>query len=450
MIALIIVAIVIILIITYKYPMLSLLLFLTTSLVKGQLMYQYAIFRVVDWTVLCTIYLSVAIIFYFIKHGIDFKRIFNVPFRLLLVLSFLLFFGVLYSSGPIYGFEKSSRFAAFGLISFLSPLVFGGRLSDIKKILWILLFAGLIIAVGTIFGQQETYSATRAGFLMGTSLASAGIAGVGSIIAFCFAMIPSTHKITKIIFISLIPFFVISILLTGSRGPFLGMILCWLLTPFAFRRKIPKMWTFFIFAVILIMVMYSFTYTKSSEQSAFASTRISRIFTGEGGLEKLTVSRIDIFIKGFSGFLRSPVLGHGTGAFGYDTTGIDQRVYPHNIILELLYENGVIAGAIICIILWLAFRSWRQAIKYADSYGLGIETIETVSMSGLIFTFVLLQVLKSGDINDARIMFFHCGLLFASYHCVRREVEDIIVESEIMNEQWLMSEEAGLQNAEVY
>jgi O-antigen ligase len=36
------------------------------------------------------------------------------------------------------------------------------------------------------------------------------------------------------------------------------------------------------------------------------------------------------------------LVGHGTGDYGYFASGHDERAYPHNVLLEVAYENGLI------------------------------------------------------------------------------------------------------------
>ena len=57
--------------------------------------------------------------------------------------------------------------------------------------------------------------------------------------------------------------------------------------------------------------------------------------------------RIDIYKAAITGFLEKPIFGHGVASFKY-FTGIE---FPHNFILEFLYDGGLILTSIILMLL---------------------------------------------------------------------------------------------------
>jgi len=56
--------------------------------------------------------------------------------------------------------------------------------------------------------------------------------------------------------------------------------------------------------------------------------------------------------------LNNYIIGEGTGNFGFLFYGSDVQAYPHNIFVELFYENGVIG---LLLFLSLLFSTlWRS------------------------------------------------------------------------------------------
>ncbi|MCK4795653.1 MAG: hypothetical protein KAV87_68625, partial [Desulfobacteraceae bacterium] len=112
-------------------------------------------------------------------------------------------------------------------------------------------------------------------------------------------------------------------------------------------------------------------------------------------------------------------------------------------------EQGLVGAVIVSLFLWLIFRRWRQASQFVYLYELDIGIFQIVHMAGLLFLFLFTQAMKSGDINDNRFMFFCAGLVVAAFSLVRRTVEEISLENELIAEGEHYSEGFELQDAQV-
>jgi hypothetical protein len=76
-------------------------------------------------------------------------------------------------------------------------------------------------------------------------------------------------------------------------------------------------------------------------------------------------NRMTLYGQALEGFANSPIWGNGIGSFQY-YTGV---AYPHNIILELLYEGGLIlATPIILILLIGMLKVLTGKVKSKDEY----------------------------------------------------------------------------------
>ena len=99
---------------------------------------------------------------------------------------------------------------------------------------------------------------------------------------------------------------------------------------------------------------------------------------------------------------KSLILGKGTGNFGYLITSQDVKQYPHNIFVEILYENGLLGLLFFLFLLIKAlFRNKREYFISTNSY-----LIITV------YYFLLnAQVTGDFDVNSALFVF----LIFKQY-----------------------------------
>ena len=147
LIVFIVVAVIILVIATLKYPPIALALFLTAGLTKGMLMLKFSFFRVVDYTVLCAVLVLIAMVYSFVKSSGRLRDILSAPLVIYLLLAAILLLGTTYTSAPNYGLEKSSRFATLGLIAFLAPIVFAHSVKEVKLMVWILFAVGVLLSI---------------------------------------------------------------------------------------------------------------------------------------------------------------------------------------------------------------------------------------------------------------------------------------------------------------
>ena len=163
--------------------------------------------------------------------------------------------------------------------------------------------------------------------------------------------------------------------------------------------------------------------------------RIANMFRGGYEFKEAAYARTERFVWTAARSLKRPILGHGTGAFVVDRGGEDVGVdYPHNLILELMYEEGLVGVIVGCLFLWLILRRWRQSSEFVHLYGLGIGAFQLVHITGLLFLYSLIQAMKSGDIDGNRLMFFYAGFVVGVFNVLRRTAEEISSESELTAE----------------
>lgn len=415
---------IIFILLVFKYPPLSLALYFTTNFVKGSLMMNFSIFQRIDYTVLCAVFVLIMMGYSLIKHRGQMKDIFGLPTVLYLLFATVLIFATTYTSAPQYGFEKSSRFITLGLIAFLAPLIFGKQLKDVKLIIWILLFTGVILSIGTMLAPHAAVirkgAETRASFLEASTLATAGKIAWSIIIFFVYLIIKNTSFRVRIISLVMVPLMIAGMLMTGSRGPLIGLILVLPIAMVICRRYASKTWRPVVIAVIVISFMVSFA--TLSEQ---LTRRISNMWASGYDAKQSTTSRTYMWSWTFPRCFDRPVLGHGTGAYSVDSDGVDARLYPHNMFLEVFYEEGVVGLFVLSIFLWVIFQRWRQASALIYQYGLGMDLYMYLHIAGLLFLFQFSQAMKSGDLLDQRFTFFCTGLIVAVFNLARTFSEQV-------------------------
>ena len=198
-------------------------------------------------------------------------------------------------------------------------------------------------------------------------------------------------------------------LLFGSRAPSLTVFLCFLFflctTPknmygFTFKKTA---WLYLVLPLIIIFNFKFFLLTTESILKTFgweAGTIERLILLDDMGM--LDSGRGDINKLAFKGIADSPLWGHGMST-SEKYTGFD---YPHNFILQLLLDGGILLFSII--VLPLIYRITK--VKKTCSYS------EFALLSALFFASVP-AALFSLDLWENATFWLFMGFLFSKrYH----------------------------------
>lgn len=204
------------------------------------------------------------------------------------------------------------------------------------------------------------------------------------------AVVLKKEKSHKDLLLSL--FFFLMILWTGSKGPLLGVVIIFVLffNRIMGRRIRTKL-------ISLGLVIGSFFLLKAYSSDIRSINMIASFLQdpeeySQGAGSGSFGAREDFMKASINIFLDHPIFGVGFG--GWQTYSlVETEQYPHNFILELLSETGIVGTFILIILLFKIFD--RQ------------------TSIGCIGLFGLISLMFSGDISYFRYAFY--PLLMAFY-----------------------------------
>ncbi len=128
--------------------------------------------------------------------------------------------------------------------------------------------------------------------------------------------------------------------------------------------------------------------------------------------ETSLLARIEHYQFSFEQWLQSPLFGHGIGSYGVLRTGEDIILYPHNIILEILIELGLIGFGLMSSLVFIGIiRIYRYKQAASDS---------TYSFLIAFAFFWFVSALFSFDITGNRHFLMSVALL-----CVSSEILEV-------------------------
>jgi len=173
----------------------------------------------------------------------------------------------------------------------------------------------------------------------------------------------------------------------GSKGPILSLILApTLYYLFYFRISLKKV---LIISFVLLgfgfLLFYPDIILKAIPPQ-YQDYFEYRYFNFEGfkndrpTLYKMAIIDID---------QRSLFFGKGTGNFGYLYLKEDSQVYPHNIFIEILYENGLIGIILFMLILIPGFIKIIKQSQFNNK----------INFLFVVFLYFLINAQFSGDLG---------------------------------------------------
>jgi len=367
-------------------------IFLLSGDIKG-ILPIYGLDNIPNVTLVSMFIISIFILFNYKL----FKSFSGESYFLVMLISLLylfIFISLLYTSSSQYAFLKTVSYSTL-IISFILPLM--TKNFDTKKFMIIFSFITYALTLcylnfflsyldGSLdIDLQQEQIKLISGMYLTLSYSN------GIIILYYFFRKESFNL--RFIFAVM---GIVFLLLLGGRGPLIFVIIIvlffYIKQLFLFFTDIKlKRYTVITIFLLLMMTILSLLLFNSTDSTRFNIDLIDR-----------TLKRLEILIGGDSANERmyyiqfalnwidkSPLFGYGVGSFGYELTGIDQRLYPHNIWIEIWFELGILA--------LVTFLLFEAIVLY-------IILKLKCSWCIAIYIFLILNTLKSSSLIDIRIL----------------------------------------------
>jgi hypothetical protein len=213
--------------------------------------------------------------------------------------------------------------------------------------------------------------------------------------------------------------------LTGSRGPLLALMLSplgLLLLPRGPNRAVRSRRRVVVTLAVLAACLLAILLLVSPEQRARVGTAFLRVpagtvlatsspganglgdVTGLVGSDPSSRLRGAFLTRAKEALTTGLPWGLGTGGFAVAFTGVDYRLYPHNMIAEVLLENGLPGLLLVFLfVMWVWWGARRLARRGQGS----------ARWVWVLFLMALLNAQVSGDLPFNEGIWFWGGMLLA-------------------------------------
>lgn len=200
--------------------------------------------------------------------------------------------------------------------------------------------------------------------------------------------------------------------LTGSKGPFLALFGGLMFTTVVYAKKVSHALVVAAFGtVVAIAVVILFLSIMPTE---FVEERIW------GKLDTLS-NRLPGYVTSLRLVLDMPFLsalvGYGTGSYGYYSHHADMRAYPHNILLEAIYENGLLGAIVLVLAIAAPLLTALTMRKSLPQVSRSTRGVTLMAVGGYVYWLLNAQV--SGDLGSNSFIGVFAGLIYNAKHVVR-------------------------------
>lgn len=272
------------------------------------------------------------------------------------------------------------------LVTFCIIIAYGYSKESIDKMIWALILAVAIFAITAFashgldrFSLVKEYDPNENAMLFVMAF------------PFIFWKLMDSQGVKKILMVSLLFLVIIGIIMTKSRGGFLGLIAVSAACIYQYRRiRKVNLVKILAIAVLTVGILYFQTGSEYGERIASIFEPESDYnYSSEGG-------RLTIWKQGITMMVDNPVLGIGIDAFVAGLGMLFRREdapwqTAHNSFVQVGAELGFPGLIAFCFIIWSCMKNLRKAAAAQDvsNNKLNLVTTTAYSLNGSWIGFVV-------------------------------------------------------------
>jgi O-antigen ligase len=232
----------------------------------------------------------------------------------------------------------------------------------------------------------------------------------GAVVALTLAIFSKSGSLKQLLAVIALATCGYFLLIATGRGALLGLLLAGLLAgviqaPRIGRGRIEVPQTQLVALALLALALGYVGYLYATGQTAGAISRFLKLFDeADDPLLRAGANRFDYFAFAYRMWLDAPLVGQGLSSFGmmWGAGGEGPGGYPHNAILQILAEFGIVGLVLFAIFIGAGLRHYGFDRLRRDPLSLLVV---------LLFITVFVQTMVMGDFTQSYRFFFIVGLL---------------------------------------
>jgi O-antigen ligase len=330
----------------------------------------------------------------------------------------------LWTPSELYAREKLSKMATLNLWCVIATaMIIANRSERVRRLLVLLLVLGTAASVDGLTqyagvtteyigftpappGALSVNEGFSSDFRLENNLGHARFYSMGALIAFVAWLYTNSLSKRGVVLMAAFVTCFWGLLITGGRGPTLATVASMLLPlvlslRFADRRLLASKALVASFALVAVLVVA--LVQGASEYSGNLRTvhRLTVLFTEEGGGGS-AAARWERWTGSWQLWLEQPLFGSGVGSWPVRYFNRDDHGYPHNLIVEVLVEFGLVGLLLLASVAIAAAR--RASVRR-------LRENPILMCAAMLCISTFLAAMTSSDITGNRNVFAMFGLL---------------------------------------
>ena len=314
-----------------------------------------------------------------------------------------------YTSAPQVGGEKVMKLVAFDLPIFLAPLIFLRTDREVRQFILLSILASLALACRTVYRVAHPTTDVLLGFDDPTEIGEGLLMGAAALMALYYPF--PVKRLFRAALIGCIVVLALGVTASISRSAIYSLLLVIAASLVCLPRNatvLSRKAILVASAAIVITVFAAHgwlanlpaTHSKLGEKASELRLTLDRLYHPSGTAGQ----RYSFAESAWQAFLSRPLIGWGAGDWSRRWHYSDGRIvkYPHNFVLEIAAEQGLVGLAVLFCLLLATLRACNKVLRAANGFVFIVPLMALSLMANAV----------SGQI-DSREMWLWCGTLFA-------------------------------------
>jgi len=307
-------------------------------------------------------------------------------------LASLVTLSALWAPDPAEGMHKALRFATLNLLALVAPIVLIRSRASLTRLALSMLALSLFVALTAVATGDPTQPMIIPG---GDEIELGTFSAIGLIVAVTYFM-KLSRPVLKLVLLGAALVVARTVILSGSRGALVSSVLAlvyFLFNGVQMSRRVRRIGL--IVTVVVAIVLVQAPHLAGSAAWKYKD----QLFTTD--TSSVVGSRTYLLERGWEIAVAHPL---GIGAAGFDTV-TNGLQYPHNIMLELADESGLLGVGLFCA---LAVAAWFARRRTPG----GPRSAEAL-FAGSLIVLLLGEAQFSNNLDGNRPVWFAFGLALA-------------------------------------
>ncbi|MBK9128554.1 MAG: O-antigen ligase family protein [Phycisphaerales bacterium] len=318
------------------------------------------------------------------------------------------------SRSPDYGFKKATIFSIYNTMAVTAVVLYVVSAHEVRALMRVIVAIGIVVSASMPLFGVGLYRVEGARQTLGlvNPLAIADFSSWAALILISgLIQFGGVGRLVGLVLFA--PLSILAIFLSQTRFPLFAVPVILLVMLWMYRHRINfRVASSIVIGLGAVAWVASLLITPTRGGDRFSTGAI------QAGLDV----RAQMFRMTMHGFLRSPVLGNGTGDTSFQLTGSPtEERYPHNSLIEIANELGAIGAA-----------AWLTIFIYALVVGWRFQRVARIAKPGTYFALVTAYALmlytfmgsfKAGGYFGLASMYMAVMMVIALHVALRRELE---------------------------